>query len=262
MQKLCLIKLGGSVLTDTTKPNTPKIEEIMRLAREIRSTSRVILGHGSGSFGHVTAHKYKVQDGLKNANSMKGAAMTQNVAAKLHRIVVDELVKAGVSAFSFPPSAGAIARNGRIVRWDISALEEALDKGFLPVTCGDVVVDLTKGVTIASTEEVFRHIAQKLRPARIIVGGDTDGVFTANPKVHKNAKLIERIDGSNIANALRSAGASLKVDVTGGMRSKVAYLYDMSRKFGVECRIINATVPGRVRDALAGRRVRGTIIRA
>ena len=50
-----LVKLGGSLITDKTKPRTVAREHLQRLAAEIAagwSGGGLIIGHGSGSFGH------------------------------------------------------------------------------------------------------------------------------------------------------------------------------------------------------------------
>ena len=65
---LYFIKIGGSIITDTSKPSTPKLQEIERLVDEIKAGSeghRILVGHGSGSFGHVAVHKYNLENGLK-----------------------------------------------------------------------------------------------------------------------------------------------------------------------------------------------------
>ncbi|MEI8166629.1 MAG: uridylate kinase, partial [Chloroflexales bacterium] len=52
------IKLGGSVITNKSGQEAPDLPLIARLAAEIaaaraaRPTLAVVLGHGSGSFGH------------------------------------------------------------------------------------------------------------------------------------------------------------------------------------------------------------------
>ncbi|MFN8459248.1 MAG: hypothetical protein U0401_32125 [Anaerolineae bacterium] len=57
MTELVLLKLGGSVITDKTKPFTARMDVIERLAQEINHalTDRggdlqLIIGHGAGSF--------------------------------------------------------------------------------------------------------------------------------------------------------------------------------------------------------------------
>ncbi len=264
MKKLILIKIGGSSITDTSREGIAKPEVIRRLAEEVGQAGKntnVILGHGSGSFGHIIGKKYAVQKGLINEKSREGAALTQNIAAQLHRIVINEFCLKGINALSFPPSAGAITRNRRITDWNLSAMQAALECGFLPVTCGDVVMDSQLGATIISTEEALRYIAEKLKPHKVILGGDIDGVFTANPKTTKDARLIKEINSKNIEEALKGAGESTKVDVTGGMKTKLEYAYEIARSCHTVCQIVNIDVPGRLRSAMMNDEVTGTIIR-
>lgn len=84
---------------------------------------------------------------------------------------------------------------------------------------------------------------------------------TADPKLHSDAKLIERIDGNNIENALAGAGGSTKTDVTGGMESKLEYLRGISKDTGAICQIVNIAEPGRLYSAVSGAEMIGTIIR-
>ncbi len=262
---LIFVKLGGSIITDTKKENTPLPAEISRLVCEIRDGgdgSKIILGHGSGSFGHVAAHRYELQKGLHREDSAIGAAITRKVAANLNSYVIDSMLDNGMNALSFPPSAGGITSNKRIVDWNIEPIKRALDHGFIPVVMGDVAIDTEKGIAVIPTEEPFRYLAEKLRPDKVIVASDIDGVFTADPHMDKDARLVGLITRENYEEALSHTGSSLKVDVTGGMRSKLAYLYDISEKYGATCQIVNATVPGRLRDAVAGREVIGTVIKA
>ncbi len=265
MTKLILVKLGGSVLSDTRKENTPKLRQINRLVKEIKQGSKgamVVVGHGSGSFAHIPAHRYGLQKGLHNKMSRKGASITQEVAARLHTLVLRSMIKNGLDALSFRPAAGGMTSNGKLVQWNIEPLKRALESGFVPVTMGDVVIDAKKGIAVIPTEEALEYLAARLKPYKVIIGGDIDGVFTSNPMLHKDAKLIRNITRRNIRKAAAGAGASLKIDVTGGMSSKLSYLYNISKRYHTRCQIVNATVPGRLRDAMLGKNVIGTSIKA
>jgi isopentenyl phosphate kinase len=259
------IKIGGSAITDINKEGTAKKEEIKRLLKEIKpclDKKRVLIGHGSGSFAHVPAHKYKVNLGLIEKNSTYGAAVTQNAAAKLHRIVIECAIEEGLSPFSFSPSTASLAEGGRIFDWDTSPIEKAFDLGFLPMTYGDVVLDNKQGVCIASTEEVFRALSNKIKPNKLIIGTDVDGIFDKDPKLSSDAKLIENVNKNNIDQVLNYSGKSTKIDVTGGMKSKVSYLYNISKETGAICQIVNLQKIGRLSDAVLGNKVVGTIINA
>jgi isopentenyl phosphate kinase len=259
------VKLGGSIITDTKKADTALPGEIDRLVKEIKSctgNARVVVGHGSGSFGHMAAHRYGFQNGVYTKDRGKGASITQKAASELHRHVIGAMLANGIDALSFPPSAGGLTTKRRLVRWNIEPIRLALKMGFTPVVRGDVTIDTVNGITIIPTEEPLRYLTAKLKPDKVIVASDTDGVFTANPLIDKDAELIRRIDRRNIKRALAGTGGSLKVDVTGGMRNKLIYLYGIARRYGTTCQIINAKVPGRLKAALQGREVRGTIITA
>ena len=62
---LCFLKLGGSLITDKTQPGNDSADVLARVAREIKAALtenpdlKVVLGHGSGSFGHVAAAPYE-----------------------------------------------------------------------------------------------------------------------------------------------------------------------------------------------------------
>ena len=61
MPELIFLKLGGSLLTDKTRPQALRPDVLGRLAGEIaaalaaRPALWLLIGHGSGSFGHVAA---------------------------------------------------------------------------------------------------------------------------------------------------------------------------------------------------------------
>ncbi|MGC8586502.1 MAG: isopentenyl phosphate kinase [Candidatus Micrarchaeia archaeon] len=258
------VKIGGSIITDTSKPSTPKLQEIERLVDEIKAGSeghRVLVGHGSGSFGHVAVHKYNLENGLKEGAAYN-AAVAHSITHELHNLIKRSMLEHGMPVLSFIPSASAYAYNGKIVSWNIDPIKKALENGFVPLVGGDILMDGAKGVHIASTEEIFAYLAPQLKPDKVIVAGDIDGIFDSDPKLNPNARLIRHIDSMNIDSALKGAGPSLKIDVTGGARTKLEFLYNISKSYSSTCYAINGNVPGRLRDALKGIDVIGTEIKA
>lgn len=262
-----MVKVGGSVITDTSKPMVARPDEIARLLTEIWGASResgakLILGHGSGSFGHNVAKQYRVNEGLVDGDSKKGAVLTRLAAAALDRIVIEKGVELGMAVMPFAPSSFALSSSRRIDRGIAYHIRHAISSGFIPVVYGDLMVDTEQGVSIAPTEEVFRFIATKLRPDRIIIGTDVDGVFDSDPARNSSARLIGAVDSSNIREVTAGAGGSNKVDVTGGMRTKVQFLYDMAVATGARCYITNAARPGSIAKIMKGEEadVRCTVI--
>ncbi|MCK4405450.1 MAG: amino acid kinase, partial [Hadesarchaea archaeon] len=96
-----------------------------------------------------------------------------------------------------------------------------------------------------------------LEVSRVILGVDVDGVYTADPKKNRGAKLMRRVTLANRAKLVRSLGAAGGRDVTGGMANKVRELLALAER-GVEAEIVNATKPGTLRRAILGERGLGT----
>ncbi len=261
---LTLVKLGGSLITDKTRPHTPRPEVLARLAEEIASARRIqpdlrlLLGHGSGSFGHVPAQKYGTRQGVHTPAEWLGFVEVWRQAAALNRLVMTALYAADIPAISFPPSASVIATGGQVASWDLSSLTAALDAGLLPVIYGDVVFDYILGGTILSTEDLFTHLVPLLRPARILLAGLEAGVWADYPAC---TRLIPEITPANYPQLAAVLGGSHATDVTGGMASKVRQALDWVQAVpGLEVCIFSAVSPGSLQAALLDAPL-GTIIR-
>ncbi|RPI33061.1 MAG: hypothetical protein EHM70_07215, partial [Chloroflexota bacterium] len=184
---LQFLKLGGSLITDKAHPHTPRPEVIARLAGEIASARRsvpmmrLVLGHGSGSFGHTPASQYGTRLGVHTPEQWQGFLEVWREAAALNRLVMDALHAAGLPAMAFAPSASVLGHDGRLASWDLGPLESALEAGLVPVVYGDVIFDRVRGGTIFSTEDLFAHLALALHPQRILLAGLEPGVWADYP---------------------------------------------------------------------------------
>ncbi|HET9914798.1 MAG TPA: isopentenyl phosphate kinase [Anaerolineales bacterium] len=270
MKELIFLKLGGSLITDKTQPYTPKMDVIedatLQIATAFRThpNLRLILGHGSGSFGHVAASEYHTRDGLMPSpsplvhrerdttenNYWKGFAKVWYQASALNRFVMKALHKVNLPAIAFPPSANLIASGGKVSIWDTSSISMALAAGLLPVIYGDVTFDEVRGGTILSTEDLFGHLTRALNPDRVLLAGLEAAVWEDFPTRTRKVETITPQTFSNVAeNIEKSAG----VDVTGGMRSKVMQMLDLVKQNPtLKIQIFSGAEPGSVMRALSG----------
>jgi isopentenyl phosphate kinase len=255
---LVFVKLGGSLITDKSTPYTARRDVIDRLCNEIRTVRAqrglgLLVGHGSGSFGHVSASRYETNQGAIHANSWEGFVRVHEDAAKLNAIVCDSFARAGELGATLQPSAAFVARAGRIEQAHTRPIELFLEAGLVPVLYGDVCVDEEKGMCIISTEEIFRYLATVLHPNRVVMVGKVDGVLD------QQGEVIPLINSENFKALSHSFRASDGVaDVTGGMLHKVEHALQM----GVPTQIINGLNPGALEKALRGESVPGTVIEA
>lgn len=258
-----LLKLGGSLITDKTRPHTARPEVLRRLAEEISAArqqlpgQRLVLGHGSGSFGHVPARRWGTRNGVHTPEEWRGFVEVWRQAQALNRLVMDALEEAGLPALAFPPSASVLARNGQVERWDLAPLRQALEAGLVPVVYGDVAFDVVRGGTIVSTEDLFETLARQLRPNRLLLAGLEPGVWADFPS---RTHLLAEITPASMGQLEAILSGSAAVDVTGGMASKVRQALGLAQEIpGLQAQIFSAETPGVLLHALLGEQV-GTII--
>jgi isopentenyl phosphate kinase len=225
------LKLGGSLITDKTQVETVRAEVLARLAAEIAQARqenpalRLVLGHGSGSFGHVAAAKHGTRQGVQDAAGWHGFAEVSDAAARLNRQVLAALLDADVSAVSLSPSASVGCVDGRIQTIVTQPVQAALEAGIVPVVYGDVAFDSVRGGTIVSTEEVMMALAGEIRPSWLLLAGETTGVYNLSGQV------IPAISQAIYAEIEAALGGSRGTDVTGGMVSKVQSMLTLVDQF-------------------------------
>lgn len=261
MSPIVLLKLGGSLLTDKTRDDTDRPEVIERLAGEIAAVlagprpPQLVIGHGSGSFGHAAAARSGLAAGLGTPERLRGVVDTRERAVELHRRLVAALARAGALPYSLAPSSALVTAGRRGVSFHLEPLLLALGNGLLPVTYGDVVMDREQGAAIASTETVFLALADAGLPiTRALWAGATDGVLD------EDGRTIPQIVSGASQSAETAAGAAAGTDVTGGMRHRLAAVLELAA-CGIPSLLFDGRVPGRLTAALRGEAVAGTVVR-
>jgi isopentenyl phosphate kinase len=253
---MLLVKLGGSVLTDKARLRTPRRAAIRRLAAELAEVRQpLIVVHGAGSYGHILARKHKLGDGGWSDSKRIAAARVQRDVKALDSLVVDALLAAGLAPLPIPPSTVLILNAGKVATIDLMPFREFSSIGFVPVTFGDVVRDLDRGVSVCSGDVMMLELSKAFRPPRAVFAADVDGLFTADPKRRRDAVLLERVGPKDLGRIAFSSAS--RTDVTGSIEGKVRRMLEIADYVG-DCLIVNGNVKNRVRDALRGRRVVGT----
>lgn len=254
------LKLGGSLITDKARREVAREDVIRRTAREIGEALTknpelsLVLGHGSGSFGHYPAQEHRLAEGIAPGGDWRGYAATAAAAARLNRIVVDILLEEGVRIVSFSPSASALARGGRLVELSWGPIATALERGLVPLVYGDVGFDEVQGACILPTEEVFAYLASPLQAERIILASDVEGIYNGDPQRDPQARLLARISPAEWPRLEKRLHGSPAVDVTGGMLGKARRMVELVQmRPSLLVHFISGERPGAIRGALLDR---------
>ncbi|NTU75428.1 MAG: hypothetical protein HGA86_04835 [Anaerolineaceae bacterium] len=263
--EIIFLKLGGSLITNKFRPHTAKRKVILRLADEIKEALsqneklRVVLGHGSGSFGHIPAKKFNTRMGVSTKEEWAGFLNVWQKARALNIIVTDIMLEAGLPVISMPVSAFVVTQNGIPGDIQFPTLESAIRAGLIPILFGDTVFDSARGGAILSTEEIFSLAIPFLHPSRVLVAGVEPGVWADYPK---NQTIVDKITSRTYTSIKDQVLGSAAVDVTGGMFSKVEILLKIVQDFpDMECTIFSGVQPGNITKALLNNKL-GTTIRS
>ena len=245
------LKLGGSLITDKTGVDAVRPQVLARLAAEIqrvreeRPDLRLVIGHGSGSYGHVAAARHGTRQGVFSAEQWRGFAEVSAAAATLNGLVREALRDAGVPAITFQPSASVQCENGQVIHLAEESFRIAIDNGLVPLVYGDVAVDIQRGGTIVSTEEVLGYLVGGLTPEWLLLAGETAGVLD------REGGVIPSITRKNFNSVSTSLGGSRGTDVTGGMASKVLAMVELAEQFPeMRIRIFSGLVEGELERIL------------
>ena len=265
MNQTFFLKLGGSLITDKDQEHNALIPQIdgiaLQLKRFIETFPKInlLLGHGSGSFGHVIANRYNTRAGVHTEDEWLGFAGVWAAARALNQIVIERLTRIDLPVIGFPLSASAVTHFRAPIDWNSQPIAAALEHHLLPLIYGDVVFDDVLGGTILSTEEQFAALVPKLKPERIFLAGLEQGVWQDFPACTTLIPVITPSSFSSIANSLQK---SASVDVTGGMISKVNSMMELVQKYPeVQINIFSGQAENAIFNALSGK-TSGTILRS
>jgi isopentenyl phosphate kinase len=260
---LTFIKLGGSLITDKRVESSFREDVTARVASEIavalreKPDLRLLIGHGSGSFGHFAAKRYNTVEGVNTPDEWRGFAEVAAAAADLNALVAKTLRAAEIPVWRLQPSASAMAVDGKIAHLSYEPIKQALEHGLVPLVYGDVSLDTIRGGTIISTETIFFYLAHHVPVQQILLLGEVSGVYD------QNGAVIPEITPANIVAIESALGGSSGVDVTGGMETKVRDMLALVQTVpNLTIRIMDGTQPDLLRQTLLGEAQSGTVIRS
>ena len=266
---MILIKLGGSIVTDKSRPLTASRQTIAKMARVIAKIPEpVMIVHGGGSFGHYWSVKYDMHT-KEHSYDTKGVAMVKNSMVQLHTIILEELLRGGLKPYSLAPASfmtGSKPAPSRVK--DAGKIPAISD--MTPVTYGDALWYGDGGKSgkkddyktyILSGDKIMTHLARILRPRLCIFALGEDGLYADLeskklirhiPAPAKTSSTRKDAAAAAAAAAANRTGKMAKnvMDVTGGMTRKVSEAAIIT-KLGTAVAFVNGNYPKRIRDAVA-----------
>ncbi len=272
MRERVVIKWGGGLITEKSSLCTPNLAILEQLAETIvvcqKNGIDVILVHGAGSFGHLRAKHWRLNEGLlldAEFNS-DGVCTTQREAVhtvrqemlELNAHVCHALEQKNITPIVHPPHLWA-QNTGPGFTGDLNRFHQH-EPGQVHVTFGDIVdVEGNEQFGILSGDDLVVRLAVELPGVQRLVFAikGVDGILRVPPEQADDDDLIENwYPGIEFEGTHQS-----QIDVTGGIGLKAAR-GALVASHEVEVTMVNGGKAGRVLNAMLGNDVRGTRVTA
>jgi len=248
LARAVVVKLGGSVITDKSKPFSYRSDVVSALAEEIASSDeKALVVHGGGSFGHTVAKEQGISSDAAAA-SAAAVSKTRGAMHDLNSLFCRTLTENKLFPYSFSPF-DVIAKAGKaqVSQW----LRGLLKSGLTPVTFGDVVFTPT-GFKVLSGDLMVLELAKILEPERCVFALDADGVYEEGTRV-----IMPELSPSKIRKMQVSKGE----DVTGGMKLKLEVAAKVAT-LGPRVCFVSGYRRNEFSKALRGLEFYGTVVRS
>jgi glutamate 5-kinase len=243
-----VVKLGSSVVADSAgEPRTAVLEQVCDALAGLHREGIEVIVVTSGAI----ARGMRVME-LRQRPSSIGELQAASAVGqgKLYR-VYDELLRArGVTSAQvlltfFDMSARTHYLNAR------QTLSTLLDWRVLPVI-NENDTTATDEISFGDNDFLAAQVAILIGADELILLTDIDGLFTADPRLHRDARLVGEVSDFAALEDLEIGHTTSPLG-SGGMRSKVVAA-DMASAAGITTVVCNGVREGALAAVLAGER--------
>ncbi len=243
-----VVKLGSSVVADAAgEPRAEVLSAVCdALAQEHCDGGEVIVVT-SGAI----ARGVRLMGLSRRPSSIKELQAASAVGqGKLYRIYDELLRERGVTSAQvlltfFDMSARTHYLNAR------QTLTTLLEWRVLPVI-NENDTTATDEISFGDNDFLAAQVAVLVAADRLILLTDIDGLYTADPRIYPDAKIVREVSDFSGLGELEIGHTTSPLG-SGGMRSKVVAA-DMATAAGIETTICNGVRPEALRGVLAGER--------
>lgn len=250
-----VIKIGTSTLAyEGGRMNIRRVEQLCKVISDIKNSGNKIILVSSGAIGmgvgKLSMNSFPEDIPSKQAAAAVGQCELMYVYDKLfteYNHTVAQILLTG-SDFS---------HQDRRKNFE-NTLERLLELGVLPIINENDSV-ATKEIKVGDNDTLAAMVAKSAKSDLLVLMSDIDGLYTADPRKSKNARLIKEVDSLDDEIMALGGGKGSKFG-TGGMKTKLQAA-KICTESGCDMVILNGKNPEILYDYLEGKQV-GTFFKA
>ncbi len=250
--KRIVIKIGTSSLThENGKINLKKMEDLARVLTDLTNGGKEVVLVSSGAIGTGTQRLGLISRPSKLEMKQATAAVGQAVLMQLYQKLFGEYNQVVAQVLLTKDVV-----DDRIKRINArNTLCTLLELGVVPVINENDCISTAQidGFRFGDNDTLSAMVAQLTESDLLIMLTDIDGLYTADPKKNKDAKLIHVVDSIDEKIVSRAGDAGSKFG-TGGMMTKIAAA-EIAISAGINTIVANGDNMDNIYDILEGKDV-------
>lgn len=246
-----VIKVGTSTLShENGQMNLKRMEKLCRTIADLQNAGHQCVLVSSGAIG-MGVSKLRLPGRPKDMpGKQAAAAVGQCELMFVYDKLFGEYGQAVAQVLLTAEDVADDRRRGHVE----NALEQLLSWGVLPIINENDAVAVDEiGIhtTIGENDSLSAIVACMIKADLLVLLSDIDGLYTADPRVDKNAILLETVEELTPEIMALGGGAGSCLG-TGGMATKLKAA-QMAVNGGIDMVITNGEYPERLYDILDGK---------
>jgi isopentenyl-diphosphate delta-isomerase len=266
---IIIIKFGGSIITDKSRPFSLRTDRISALCEQIArfyfeeirkpNPRKILLVHGGGSFGHPMANQYEIHKGLnfKIQNQILGLSKTHSAMQKLNAEICNAMEQKSLPYLVFPPViCFEKSQNDNIKFKNQENLLQTIEMNIIPIFFGDIIFIKENNFGILSGDTIIEYFAENIswitqgttKVSKIIYVFDQDGILY---ETESGERKIFDVLNPNLIDSFAELNLKKTIDVTGSIKNKLDSIAKIAR-CGVDIELINGFHDERLFESMKG----------
>jgi len=244
-KKKLVIKIGSSTLTaETDRISRGKIEDIARQILKLRDEYDIVLvssGAVAAANQIINANRWDHDVKSKQAKAAIGQPILLQIYNEVFR---DFEIRSAQCLLTYNDFERLTSRKNTR-----NTINELLNMGYIPIVNENDTVSV-KEIEVGDNDKLSAYVASLIGADALVLVSDINGIYTKNPHIHKDAKLITEVDDLRLVQPFIEERDSLLG--TGGMTTKLEAA-QLCFDNDVEMYIVNGKENNFLLDAISGK---------
>ena len=214
--KIIVIKIGSSLLIDENKKIRKKwLSDFSKDIKDLLDENKKIIIVSSGA---IAMGCKKLNLSKKNLKLDKSQAIASIGQIELMNLFTETFLKSKINISQILLTLEDTEQRRRALNAK-RTFENIFQLGFVPIVNENDTI-ATSEIKYGDNDRLAARVAQISGADSLILFSDVDGLYTKNPKLNKNVKLIKQIKNID-ENIEKIATKSIGEHGTGGMKTKI-----------------------------------------